>query len=135
MLGRTARTIDTRAGYAAGIVLTVPPFPYSHGYAQLSKGLPVCFRDSMTSSQRDRLHLCEVASVQQQLVTSGTTGCIGVATGAGDSIEAARHDALALAGQVVVPNLRYRMDIGQRLIESDFSTLCTLGYLSASLRP
>jgi phosphoribosylamine--glycine ligase len=135
MLGRTARTIDTRAGYAAGIVLTVPPFPYSHGYAQLSKGLPVCFRDSMTSSQRDRLHLCEVASVQQQLVTSGTTGCIGVATGAGDSIEAARQDALALAGQVVVPNLRYRKDIGQRLIESDFSTLTTLGYLPASLRP
>lgn len=135
MLDRTTRILATRAGYAAGIVLTVPPFPYSHGYAELSKGLPVCFRDAMTSVQRKHLHLCEVASVRQQLVTSGMCGCIGIATGAGDSIEAARQEAVALAEQVVVPNLRYRKDIGRKLVESDFQTLRELGYLPALLRP
>lgn len=134
MMGRTIRTIDTRDGYAAGVVLTVPPFPYSHGYSELSKGLPLCFRDTMTSRQREHLHLCEVASVGPQLTLSGTCGCIGVATGVGDSIDAAREDAVALAGQVVVPNLRYRKDIGQKLIDSDFTTLYELGYVPASQR-
>jgi phosphoribosylamine--glycine ligase len=133
MLTRASATIDTRAGYAAGVVLTVPPFPYSHGYAQLSKGLPVCFRSTMTSAQRDHLHLCEVATVHGQLVASGSTGCIGVATGAGDSITAARQRAESLARQVVVPNLRYRVDIGQRLIDGDFSALRKLGYLPPTL--
>ncbi len=113
MLGRTAHGIETRAGYAAGIVLTVPPLPYSHGYAEISKGLPLCFRHPMTSAQRRHLHLCEVATVQGQLVASGGSACIAVATGAGDSLAAARQNAQAMARQVVMPNLRYRGDIGQ----------------------
>ncbi len=133
MLGRSARAIDTRAGYAVGVVLSVPPFPYNHGYAELSKGVPLCFRAPMTSAERSHLHLCEVASVRGQLVASGSTGCIGVATGAGDSLEAARQGALAVARQVVTPNLRYRNDIGQKLIDGDFSTLRKLGYLPATL--
>jgi phosphoribosylamine--glycine ligase len=128
MLGRTARAIDTRSGFAAGIVLTVPPFPYRHGYAELSKGLPVCLPVTMTSRQRAHLHLCEVAMVGRQLVASGTTGCIAVATGVGDSIDAAHREAIALARQVVVPNLRYRHDIGQRLIDTDLSILREQGY-------
>ncbi len=42
MLGAGERTIRTRPGFAAGVVLTVPPFPYSHGYDELSRGLPIC---------------------------------------------------------------------------------------------
>ena len=87
----------------------------------------------MTSAQRDHLHLCEVASVRGQLVASGGSGCIGVATGAGDSLEAAPQGALAVARQVLTPNLRYRNDIGQKLINGDFSTLRKQGYLPATL--
>ena len=133
ILDRTARAIQTRAGYAAGIVLTVPPFPYSHGYAEISKGLPLCFRHPMTSAERTNLHLCEVATVQGQLVASGGSGCIAVATGAGDSLAAARQNAQAMARQVVMPNLRYRNDIGQKLIDSDFAALRRLGYLPSTL--
>ena len=41
----------------------------------------------------------------------------------GETIEAARDAANALADKVVVPNARYRRDIGTRLIEGDFAQL------------
>jgi phosphoribosylamine---glycine ligase len=135
LLQRTASDISTRAGYAAGIVLTLPPFPYSYGYAELSKGTPLQFRSGMTDRQWENLHFCEVESKHGQLVASGTTGCIAVATAAASSIDAARTQAQALAKQVVVPNLRYRKDIGQKLIDHDFSTLRDLGYIDSQVMP
>jgi phosphoribosylamine---glycine ligase len=135
LLQRTATHIATRSGYAAGIVLTLPPFPYSYGYAELSKGTPVEFRSAMTDGQRDNLHFCEVESKHGQLVASGTTGCIAVATAAASTIDEARIQAQALAKQVVVPNLRYRKDIGQKLIDGDFATLRDLGYIDSRMTP
>jgi phosphoribosylamine--glycine ligase len=130
MLRGDSLEIATAAGFAAGIVLTVPPFPYSHGYAELSKGAPVSFRATMTHADHDRLHLAEVALQGEQLVTSGTTGYVAVATGTGDSVEQARDHAYDLARKVVVPNLRYRIDIGERVAAHDLSRLKTLGYLA-----
>ena len=135
MLDRQSHDLATCPGYAAGIVLSVPPFPYSYGYAELSKGSPVCFRNSLTGRQRTNLHLCEVETVSGELFVSGTTGCVGVATGSGMTIEEARAEAQELAQCVVVPNLRFRKDIGQKLIDRDFSTLRDLGYIDSSLTP
>ncbi|MEP6943086.1 MAG: phosphoribosylamine--glycine ligase [Betaproteobacteria bacterium] len=129
MLGSGERTIRTRAGFAAGVVLTVPPFPYSHGYEELSRGLPICLDPGMTESERGALHLAEVAIEDGQLVTSGLIGYLGVATGTGASVEDARDRAYQLARKVIVPNLRYRDDIGARVIERDLDELARLGYL------
>ncbi|MEO7729007.1 MAG: phosphoribosylamine--glycine ligase [Burkholderiales bacterium] len=118
-----------RDGYAVGIVLTVPPFPYSYGYAHLSKGAPVLFRATLTDAQRRRLHFAEVAMADSRLITSGNTGYVGVATGVGATIGEARHEAIELAQQVVVANLRYRNDIGVRVAEHDLGYLYRLGYL------
>jgi phosphoribosylamine--glycine ligase len=41
MLRRDGLHVATHDGLAAGVVLTVPPFPYRHGYEQLSKGAPL----------------------------------------------------------------------------------------------
>ncbi len=129
MLRGKSLEFATAAGFAAGVVLTVPPFPYSHGYAELSKGAPISFRATMTDGDYDRLHLAEVARLGTQLVTSGTTGYVGVATGTGDSVEQARDRAYELARKMVVPNLRYRVDIGERVARHDLSRLEALGYL------
>ena len=51
------------------------------------------------------------------------------ATGMGDSVEQARSKAYELARKVVVPNMRYRNDIGQRVINGGWSSLKELGYL------
>ena len=129
LLGGMDTRIDTRSGYAAGVVLTVPPFPYRYGYDSLSKGLPLSFRETMTDDDRAALHLAEVAVHDGQLVTSGAIGYVGVATGIGATVMRARESAYALARKVVVPNLRYRTDIGDRVTSHDLSALVALGYL------
>lgn len=129
LLDQQDTVLKTRPGFATGVVLTVPPFPYSHGYEIISKGLPILFRD-MTEADHHYLHLAEVASVNQQLITSGMLGYIGVANGVGETVEISRANAYKLAEKVIVPNIRYRNDIGDRVIEGDYAGLKTLGYIA-----
>ena len=95
----------------------------------MGKGTPIFFRDNLTQAERERLHFAEVALQQDRLVASGMTGYLGVATGVGNSVEQACDGAYKLAHQVVAPNLRYRNDIGQRVINGEWSQLQALGYL------
>lgn len=131
MVRRDSLHLHTRDGFAAGVVLTVPPFPYRQGYEELSKGEPICFRPQMSAADHEALHFAEVATVRGQLVTSGASGYIGVATGTGASVRQARDEAYRVARQVVIPNLRYRTDIGDRVISRDLITLMALGWLDA----
>lgn len=129
LLKRDSLAFATRPGFATGVVLTVPTFPYPQGYNEIGKGTPIFFKDSMTPAERDRLHLAEVALEDGQLVSSGMTGYIGVATGVGDTVEAASRMAYEVAEKVVVPNLRYRNDIGERVSNGDWQLLRQLGWV------
>ena len=121
-------TIRTKDGIAVGVVLTVPPFPYSDGYSELGKGTPVCFDEAMTDSDRKGLHYAEVALCDGQLVTAGMIGYVMVVTGVGDTIDTARAQAYDRVGKVVIPNVRYRNDIGGRFTQ-DCAMLRKLGWL------
>ena len=129
MLRRDGLRILTRDGFSCGVVLTVPPFPYRHGYEELSKGEPIWLRPGMSEADSAALSWAEVAQVRGQLVTSGCTGYVGVATGAGATVHDACDAAYRLARQVVVPNLRYRIDIGERVRSHDLERLRQLGHL------
>ena len=99
------------------------------GYHALGKGMPICFRDSMNEADRDALHYGEVAMSKGQLVTAGMIGYIMVVTGLGESVEKAREQAYARVENVVIPNCRYRNDIGARFISRDHARMQTLGLL------
>lgn len=130
LLNKDSRELLTREGFSTGVVLTVPPFPYTHGYSQISKGLPILFRDTMSDEDYIHLHLAEVALLNNQLITSGTMGYVGVAIGIGTTVEDSRTQAYELANKVIVPNLRYRNDIGDRVINGDYAGLKSLGYIN-----
>jgi phosphoribosylamine--glycine ligase len=130
MLRRDSLHIETRDGFAAGVVLTVPPFPYSQGYQELSKGMPICLRPQLNGHDRERLFFAEVAQQNGQLVTSGACGFVGVATGTGATAREANEEALRIARGVVVPNLRYRTDIGERVARADWQWLQRLGWIA-----
>jgi phosphoribosylamine--glycine ligase len=66
------------------------------------------------------------------LVTSGLYGWTIVVTGDGPTIAEAKHDAYERAGRVIIPNVRYRLDIGDRLIGGDFARLEQFGLLDSS---
>jgi len=121
--------LNTKSGFATGIVLTIPPFPYSYGYELISKGLPILL-NGISKEEHQHLHFAEVALVNEQLVTSGMFGYIGVANGLGDTPEISREKAYALADKVIIPNIRYRNDIGDRVINSDYAGLKALGYIA-----
>ena len=59
----------------------------------------------------------------------GSVGYVMVATGTGATAADAQRDAYALAEQVVIPNLRYRNDVGTRFIARDEAELKRLGWM------
>jgi len=129
MLRRSDTRFKTLPGFAVGVVLTVPPFPHRQGYGEISKGLPVILDERLTPAQRAAIAFAEVERRQGALVTSGTCGYLGVATGCAPSVEAARAGALDVARKVYVPNLRYRNDIGVRVSQDCLASLREWGYL------
>ncbi len=121
--------IRTKPGFAAGVVLTVPPFPYELGYDRLSRGTPICFSEKISDREHKHLHFGEMAFKKKQWVTVGTEGYVMVVTGNGSSISEARRKAYDLVGKIAIPNVRYRNDIGVKVAASQFRTLKKMGYV------
>jgi len=129
MLARDGLEIATHTGYAVGVVLTVPPFPYRSDYDLLSKGMPILFKGAVSAEDDAHLHYCEVALSEARLVTSGVIGDLMIVTGRGATVETAQAAAYSLASRVVVPNLRYRNDIGAHFLREDRDRLLCWGIL------
>ena len=129
LIHRDRDSFPTHDGYSVGVVMTVPPFPYSHGYDSLGKGMPICFAEDIDATDRESLHYGEVDMRDGQLVTAGMIGYIMVVTGIADTIEAARTAAYTRVRKVIIPNARYRADIGVRLLEQDLAEMRRLGLM------
>jgi phosphoribosylamine--glycine ligase len=126
---RTSNTIRTARGYAVGVVLTVPPFPYAATTPPSPTGLNVRFRPDLSPEEAKHMHYCEVMQQGLQLVTAGVNGQVMVVTGRGETVKDAKTSAYSVARKISVPNLRYRTDIGDRFIAQDETHLKLLGIL------
>ena len=129
MVTRDGGNLDTRPGFCVGIVLTTRPFPYSRAMVAEPVGLPILFEGELTNDDRENLHFGEVGLVGSQLVTSGCYGWTMVVTGTGSTIAAAQSEAYRLAGRIVIPDVRYRNDIGTKLIATEYQVLENLKLL------
>ena len=69
------------------------------------------------------------------LVTSGSLGYIMVVTGCGDDLADAQRQVYARVRQVVIPNVRYRRDIGDSLRDGGLQKLRSLGFFPAQSGP
>ena len=132
MVSRSTSRFATRAGFSVGIVLTLPPFPYPRPQVEEPVGLPVLFDGELTEADRTNLHYCELGLENGELVTSGMYGWAMVVTGVGDSIASAQQRANSLADRVLIPNVRYRRDIGDRLMAGDYARVEKLCLLDAT---
>jgi phosphoribosylamine---glycine ligase len=133
MIDRRKTRFEVKPGFAVGVVITTPPFPYSRENVSEPVGLPILFEGDLSPTERGNLHYGEVALNNGVLVTSGAKGYPLVVTGTGDTITTARDAANALADKIVVPNARYRRDIGTKLIEGEFATVRAWGLLDPCL--
>ena len=125
MIARQPADFAHHPGFSLGVVLTTPPFPYSRHEVAARIGMPVEVGDVPA----DHLHLGEVGSDGTQLVTSGLYGWTAVATGTGASVQEAQRQAYRRAREIRAPNLRYRLDIGDKLISGDLEKLAEWGWL------
>jgi phosphoribosylamine--glycine ligase len=128
MLGSGDGGLATADGYALGVVLTIPPFPHLGSDRRAASDLPIFILGGMDAATERHLHFAEVAKRGADLVTSGASGYVLVATGTGEDAALAKKRAYELIARVVVPNARYRTDIGERFLRSDGERLRTLGY-------
>jgi phosphoribosylamine---glycine ligase len=128
VLSPTSESFPAHPGFSVGVVLTTPPMPHSRKEIDTPVGLPVV----LGKVERQHVHLGEVGEHNGALLTSGLYGWTAVITGTGATIEQARDAAYANAAEVSAPNLRYRLDIGEALIRSDFERLLRWGWLNSS---
>jgi phosphoribosylamine---glycine ligase len=129
MVDGSRSSFDARDGFSVGVVLTVPPFPYHRSQVDEPVGLPVLLDGGLGADDRTHLHYCELGLENGELVTSGIYGWAMVVTGVADTIALAQQRANRLADRVLIPNVRYRRDIGERLMARDYARVEKLGLL------
>lgn len=127
MVSRDRSQFEVKAGFSLGIVLTTPPFPYSRHDVEAPVGLPVIVEDVPT----EHVHLGEVGRSGSELVTSGIYGWTAVVTGTGLTVGEAQSAAYGHAGNVRATNVRYRLDIGERLMAGELAKLAEWGWLKS----
>ena len=127
MTTRSGAPFLTRPGYCVGVVMTTRPFPHIRTTTPEPIGLPILFQGALTAEDRANLHYGEVGLEEGELVTAGYHGWTLVVTGTGASVPAAQAAAYGLADRVVVPNVRYRRDIGAKLVAGQLDALESWG--------
>jgi phosphoribosylamine--glycine ligase len=126
MIARGGGRFPTRSGFSLCVVLSTPPFPYSRKEIDAVVGLPVEVGDV----DPGHWHWGEVGMAGDRIVTSGLYGWTAVVTGTGASVADARAAAYSRAAEIRCPNLRYRLDIGERQMGGELAQLAAWGWLA-----
>jgi phosphoribosylamine--glycine ligase len=118
--------LRTKKGFQVGVVIAVPPFPFDDAgaFKKYSEGAVVVFKKPMTEG----LWPGDIKLVDGDWVLTGETGYALVCTGSGATMEDAMREAYSRVRNVVIPNMFYRTDIGERW-RRDGDLLRTWGYL------
>jgi len=119
-------TFKTRSGFQVGVRIVVPPFPFTdpETFAKNSKDAVIIFK----KPGRDGVHIEDVKTVNKEWVVTGTSGVVLIVVGLGPTMKAAQRQAYHRIENIMIPNMYYRTDIGDRWFE-DFDRLHTWGYL------
>jgi phosphoribosylamine--glycine ligase len=118
------RSFPAATGFSLCIVLSTPPFPYSRKDVAAPVGFPIV----VDGIEPEHLHWGEVGKRSDEIVTTGLYGWTAVVTGTGPSVEEAQCAAYERAVKIAAPNLRYRLDIGQKLLAGDLARLRQWGW-------
>jgi len=127
-----------RSGYAVVVLIAVPPFPFcAHGAGACAldpRGLQIHFREPPAPADWPHYHFEDVrieapGTPQEQYVICGSTGYAMHVTGHGETVEEARESASRRIGNIVIPRMYYRTDIGTKFLRADAESLTTCGWL------
>lgn len=118
--------LKTKKGYQVGVVVAVPPFPFEDekAFRKYSEGAAILFK----RQNPDGIHIGEVKRSSDNWYIAGNYGYALVVTGSGAAMSDAIQDAYQNVRNIMIPNMFYRSDIGQRW-SRDSDMLLSWGYL------
>ena len=118
--------LKTKKGYQVGVVIAIPPFPFEDdkAFRKYSEDATILFRKPNLNG----VHIGEVKLVEGDWHVAGRSGYVLVITGSGPSMRDAINSAYQAVKNVMIPNMFYRDDIGQRWFR-DVDLLLSWGYL------
>lgn len=116
-----------RSGFQVGVRIVVPPFPFNDAetFESNSKDAVILFK----TPSRDGFHIEDVKAVNGEWLVTGTSGVVLIVCGTGSSMKQAQRQAYNRVRNVMIPNMYYREDIGDRWLEEDSDRLHSWGYL------
>jgi phosphoribosylamine--glycine ligase len=119
----------TKRGFQVCVVIAVPPFPYDDKatYA-VYKDSSIIFKRREGDGIPEGVHLGDVKMEENDLHLAGDSGYALVITGAGTTMDEARRQAYARIRNILLQNMYYRTDIGERWSQ-DGDRLHTWGYI------
>lgn len=116
-----------RKGFQVGVRLVVPPYPFKDKmtFDSFSKGAVIAFKNN---SSNVGIHIEDVKLVNNQWVVTGSSGVALIVVGVGLTMKEAQKQAYARVKNILIPNMYYRDDIGDRWYD-EFDKLHSWGYL------
>ena len=122
-----AFNLRTKKGFQICVVIAVPPFPFvdPDAFKKFSEDAAVIFRKPMSEG----IHPCDVRFADGDWRLAGNSGYALVVSGSGSTMEDARREAYNRVKNIIIPNMFYRTDIGERWYR-DGDLLQTWGFLS-----
>lgn len=109
-----AKAFKASFDFAIGVTMTIPPFPGGN-LKELgeSQGMSIRVPDALVPD----FHLGDaMIDTHGDLVSAGNDGVAGVLTAVGDTVSAARRKVYANIKELKIPDVQYRLDIGERAV-------------------
>lgn len=118
--------LKTKKGYQVGVVIAIPPWPFEDekAFRKYSEGATILFR----RQNLDGVHIGEVKLEEGDWHIAGNSGYALIVTGSGPAVSEAIKETYQRVKNVMIPNMFYRNDIGQRW-SRDSDMLLSWGYL------
>jgi phosphoribosylamine---glycine ligase len=119
--------LRARSGFQIGVRVVVPPFPFHdpQRFEASSKDAVILFK----TPSREGIHIEDVKLVNGEWMVTGTSGVVLIVCGTGPTMRQAQKQAYNRVRNVMIPNMYYREDIGDRWLEEDSDRLHSWGYL------
>ncbi len=118
--------LKTKKGYQIGVVVAIPPWPFEDekAFKKYSEGATILFKRQAL----DGIHIGEVKLEEGDWHIAGNSGYALIVTGAGATMADAIDRSYQNVRNVMIPNMFYRTDIGQRWTH-DSDMLLSWGYV------
>lgn len=122
-----APALKVKKGFQIGVVIAVPPFPFDDPktFKKYCEDSVVIFKKPV----KEGVWPADLKLVDGDWRLTGSCGYVMVVTGAGPTMEDARKETYNRIKNIIIPNMFYRTDIGERW-NRDGDLLRTWGYVT-----